>query len=416
MPALREDGLERTRESPRVASTLAFPGMLGVVRIRRSRKLGGKPSWGHRVRPRGIPVCLRGLSAQRPRGAGAVGAARDGRSREGLPDLRRGARRSWWVCVVLVLGLPLGPGCATMRRNAPIARPAPVHRRLRLHRRRLAAGHPAHPPRPPRPGQAAGRPLPRPGAQRHLLDDHRRPPPRPARRAGATRSSSSTSAARASSRRVGLGRRGQRAAPRRRPCWRSARGAGPSTTMARYDVPAILDYVKAATGQRPGQLGRPQPGRDADVPLPGAVARARRGSPTSSAMGATIILADDAPDATCSAPTAASGCSWRGRQHRAARPAADVRPVPGPRPDRPVLLHRRRTSTGGPISRFYGYTLEDPGRSALAAARPLPGVRPLRLGRPHGSTTRPGSAEVTHADPDDRRRGRLHVRRPLDRS
>ena len=66
-------------------------------------------------------------------------------------------------------------------------------------------------------------------------------------------------------------------------------------------------------------------------------------------------------------------------------------------------------------SRFYGYTLEDPGRSALRQLDPVPGVRPLRLGRPQGRLL--GTAAAGHhADAPDRRRKRLHVRHPLDRA
>ena len=65
--------------------------------------------------------------------------------------------------------------------------------------------------------------------------------------------------------------------------------------------------------------------------------------------------------------------------------------LPRARPDRPVLLHRRRTSTGRTVSRFYGYTLEDTGRAARGSSTPTWST--ATSSRPTArSTTPPGSA------------------------
>ena len=66
-------------------------------------------------------------------------------------------------------------------------------------------------------------------------------------------------------------------------------------------------------------------------------------------------------------------------------------------------------------SRFYGYTLEDPGRSALRQLDPY-----LEFGHFVSADRTVDYAarlrERHHADPADRRRERLHVRHPLDRA
>ena len=102
------------------------------------------------------------------------------------------------------------------------------------------------------------------------------------------------------------------------------------------------------------------------------------------------------------------------REHRAARPAADVLPLPGPRPDRPVLLHvgERRPADDLAVLRLHSGR---PRPLGPAAARPVPRVRPLRLGRPQDRLLGPAAAGH-HADAPDRRRERLHVRHPLDRA
>jgi len=134
-----------------------------------------------------------------------------------------------------------------------------------------------------------------------------------------------------------------------------------------YDVPAILDYVKAVTGsERVNWVGHslggmlmfpylelsPQPGRIANFV----------------GMGATIILAD-APQTDILRANRGLRVLLRGMSTgRIARPMMVIR-LPGmARIDRFYFTQQnvdRRT-----ISRFYGYTLEDPGRGALKQLDP----------------------------------------------
>ena len=80
---------------------------------------------------------------------------------------------------------------------------------------------------------------------------------------------------------VGPRRQDQRGARGRPPSWRSARRRWTWTTWPCTTSRRSSTTSRRETGRRPGQLGRPQPGRDADVPVSGAVARAPTGSPTS---------------------------------------------------------------------------------------------------------------------------------------
>ena len=337
----------------------------------------------------------------------AVHPARDGRQARNAvgKDSRRDARRRSAVVGVLAAvppraGRPRSPGAAApggggagLRHDAaerPHARPPPLHRRLRLHRRRLAAGRPAPPARAPRPEQAPGRPLPRPGPQRHLLDDHRPADPPPRAAPGARLRGVHLRLPR-------LGReqprrrdrQGQRAGSARPSCSKSARAAGPSTRSPATTSPPCSTTSRSATGSdRVNWVGhslggmlmfafletlaRPRPGRQ--LRGDGRDDRVRQVPPDRHAPGQPQ-------------PPAAR----LGGQPRPARAAADVRPLPRPRPDRPVLLHvgQRRPDHRLPVLRLHAgrHRPRGPG-----AARPLPGVRPLRLGRPHVSTTPPGSA------------------------
>ena len=123
-------------------------------------------------------------------------------------------------------------GHAGLRRHAAqlvVGRLAALLGLVRDDGRWLEAGHPAHPAGASRPGQAPGRPLPRPGAQRDLLDDHRRPHARPARGAWVRR---------LHRRPPGVGREHRARGPSagstracgRRPCWRWGKTPGTSTT------------------------------------------------------------------------------------------------------------------------------------------------------------------------------------------
>ena len=109
------------------------------------------------------------------------GCLRLWRSMEGLLASCNGCRAEIWA---LGSALRLAPGCASMRRNAPSPGSAALHGWICLHEGRLAAGRSALPARASRPGQAPGDPLPWPGAERHVLDDHRQPSPCPAHPAG----------------------------------------------------------------------------------------------------------------------------------------------------------------------------------------------------------------------------------------
>ena len=192
---------------------------------------------------------------------------------EGFPALKRDGGQD--------LGTPRGDrarpgGGPRLRDDAAqrrVARPAAVRRRVCLHARRLAAGDAAHRPGRPRPGQAAGGALPRPRASTAtfwtITDDHL---PDAARGAGLRRLHRRPP-------RLGRERRGWASSAtinarlRETPLLELGEGRWNVDEMAFYDVPAVLDYVKARDRPRPGQLGRPQPGGDADLPLPRAVAR-----------------------------------------------------------------------------------------------------------------------------------------------
>ena len=96
--------------------------------------------------------------------------------------LRRG--RMLFAYGFLCSGLIAVGGLRQHASRCAQSRPAPVQRRLCLHRGWLAAGRPPLSARTSRSREAAGDPLSRPGTQRHVLDDHRRPSAFAARRAG----------------------------------------------------------------------------------------------------------------------------------------------------------------------------------------------------------------------------------------
>ena len=383
------------------------------LRLRCSRRAGDRRFDSSMV----IYACWRSQTSERSiESAAAVEQGcfrpRRKRSRKGIQPLCTVAGESSSPTGSLCAGLSVLAGCATMRRNAPSPdlRPCTDGYAYTEDGWRLGVRH--YRPRASRPGQAAGDSLPWPGTQRHLLDDHRQPSSRPSWPPGATRSTSSTSAARAKTPRSGRRDRVNKVlAP---DLLEGARRAGWTVDdLVKYDVPAILDYVKRETGHdRVNWIGHSLGGMLVFpylelAPHPERIANFV-------GMGSTIIQAEDPPDRHARGPTKGSGscrsspapAGWAGRWRSVRVPGMEL------------------------IDRFY-YSNENVDRltdlavlrlharghraGRLAPARPLSRVRPHALGGPHDRLL--GDAGRDHdPHPPGRRRRRHHVGRPVDRA
>ena len=146
------------------------------------------------------------------------------------------SRRLTWALSLALLCAP-GPGCASGARRAPSPDLRPCTDGYAYTRDGWRLGIRHYRPERPDPGKlpvVLCHGLGLNGTFWTITDDHLA---RAARRAGATRSSSSTSAARATARKVGPARPDQRVPPRDPVPRDAARRAGTSTTMVRYDVP-----------------------------------------------------------------------------------------------------------------------------------------------------------------------------------
>ena len=131
-----------------------------------------------------------------------------------------------------------------------------------------------------------------------------------------------------------------------------------------YDVPAVLDYVAATTGARVNWMGHSLGGMML-YPFLELCPERDRTHPDVRGDGQPGDLGTTCQDGNASRATEACGLLLRGiSTGRIARPMMVGR-LAWSRAGSTSSTTRPPTSTGAPISRFYGYTLENPGRGAL---------------------------------------------------
>ncbi len=136
---------------------------------------------------------------------------------------------------------------------------------------------------------------------------------------------------------------------------------------ARYDVPAILEYVRRTTGHdRVNWIGHSLGGMLMFAHLQLTAEPYRIANFV--AMGSTIILADPPATEMLRANRALRGLLRVVSTGRIARPMMFARPPGLERID--GFYYTAANVDDRTIDRFYGYTLEDPGRSALKQLDP----------------------------------------------
>ena len=379
---------DRAGLGPRMGPGLARTGRTDVARRGRGR----------------IARNLRGVASLRP-DPGMAESRKD--SSAPCATARVADTRLLALALALVLA---APGCASMRRNAPSPDLRPCDEGFAATQDGWMLGIRRVRPDVPRPGQAPGRPLPRPGPERDVLDDHRRPPARPARRAGGTRSSSSTCGARGPATGSACRARSTRSSARPRSA-RSAAATGTSTTRRSTTSRRSSTTSGSETGSdRVNWVGHSLGGM-LMFPFLELSPEADRIANFVDMGGVAMVV--DTPDiremrrADKGLRVLSLGLSTG----RLGRPMMYGR-LPGAGEDRPVLLHggQRRQADGLAVLRLHP---GGPRGRGPEAARPVPLDRPDALGRPV-DRLRLGARPDHHADPDGRRRGGHHGRHPLD--
>ena len=267
--------------------------------------------------------------------------------------------RQGLACLVLLVLSTLETGCASMRMRCsdPDLRLAQEFAATKdgwhLGVRRV---RPA-----PRSRQTAGRALPRLGSQRHLLDDHRRRSPAQATGGAGYEVFIVDMRGSGASHRDGVVGKVNRTL-RETPFLELDEGRWTMDDEARYDVPAILDHVEKVTGKkRVNWVGHSLGGMLMFAYLETSERPDRIANFV--AMGCPVVVAD-APNVEL----------WRANRGlrmllrvvssaRIARPMMYGRPPGLERIDR--FYYSDDNVDTRTISRFYGYTLENPGRGAL---------------------------------------------------
>ena len=226
--------------------------------------------------------------------------------------------------------------------------------------------------------------MPWPGSQRHVLDDHRQSPSLPALARGyevfvfdirgsgengrPARMSGSTSSCAVHISASSASRHGR---------WTTWSGS----TCRRFSTTSAQDRA------RPGELGRPQPGRNADLPLPRAQLDPERIA-NFVGMGSTIILAQTPQTDMLAANGDLAALLSVASPGRLGRPMKYFHARMG-RIDGSTTPTKTSIGRRSPV--FTATRLRTPAPGA-APARSVSQVWPHALGRPAGSTTRRGWA------------------------